>query len=754
VRFQPGSPFDPLKGISMSVETSQGRCPFTEPRQIFEDLAEARAQRGYPAVDTFLAKVVSRYDDIVQALHDPDTFSSAATVPELPAPWKERFAGRVPARGTLLGLDNPDHDRLRTAVNTFFVPRRLARYEPWIREQAHLLVDRFVADGSTDLKTSFALPLPLKVISHIVGLDADRSEWVGEALGFFLGPRDIYHPGTPEEKAQKLLDLHDYVSGVMAERRVDRRDDLISHVWNERDAGTQMTDFEMLSLFPGLMLAGHETSSNLICMGLSHLLADPARYAAAQRNDSTRAEALEELFRFESAITGMKRLVTKDTVLGGEPLSAGEHIFLAYASGSRDASKFAHPDTIDLERSWAVPHLGFGQGIHACLGAPLARLLLRVELAVLHERLPDLRLGIPYRHLEYTVVAEGRGMVALPLVWTPVAAPTSSSRQSATSEVAQSVLPRAIPVTVVSRHALTSDVLEITLSIDDRADIPDWQPGAHVDLELPDGALRQYSLCGRPGEPTLRIAVLREAAGRGGSIVIHDDLQVGDRLRVRGPRNHFTMRPAQLLVFVAGGIGITPLLPMMEEAQHRGSDWRLIYLAKSTARMPYLDELVGEYGSRIEVWPSEDKGRFPLDALWADIPSSDAYVYACGPDALLTGIEDSARRAGREHQVVVERFSARQAVFEPNRAFEAYLLRRHELVSVGENESLLDAVNRVGANVLSTCREGTCGTCEVRVVDGIPEHRDSVLSLEERLASESIMTCVSRCRGRRLVLDL
>ena len=332
-------------------------------------------------------RVVGRYDDIDAALHDPDTFSSAPTVPDPPSPWRERFAGRVPTRGTLLGLDNPDHDRLRAAVNTFFMPRRLARYEPWIRERAYRLVDGFVKDGQTNLKTSFALPLALQVISHVVGLDADRWEWIGAALGFILGPRDIHHPGTPEEKAQLLPDLHDHILEVMTERRRKRRDDLISHVWEQRDAGVvEMTDFEMLSLFPGLLPAATRTSSNLICTGLSHPLADPTRYAGAQRDDDSRAAALEELFRYESAITGMRRLVTRDTMLAGVPLRTGEQLFLAYASGSRDARRFAAPDEIDLDRSWAAPHLGFGQGVHACLGAPLARLLLRIELGILHER--------------------------------------------------------------------------------------------------------------------------------------------------------------------------------------------------------------------------------------------------------------------------------------------------------------------------------------------------------------------------------
>lgn len=222
----------------MPSTPTTGGCPvFRDPEQIFRDLTAVRASGGFPYSDVFEARMVTRYDDIVRALHAPQTFSSAPTVGQVPSPWREQFEGRVPDRGTLLGVDNPDHDRLRSAVNTFFVPRRLARYEKWIREQAHQLIDTFVEDGRTDLKTSFALPLPLAVISHIVGLDSRRAEWIGAALGFFMGPRDIYHPGTPDEKAQLLLDLHDYIRDVMAERKEDRRDDLISHIWNERDAG-------------------------------------------------------------------------------------------------------------------------------------------------------------------------------------------------------------------------------------------------------------------------------------------------------------------------------------------------------------------------------------------------------------------------------------------------------------------------------------------------------------------------------------
>ena len=725
-------------------------CPlFRDPERIFPDLSAVRAADGLPFSEVFEARMVTRYDDIVDALHDPETFSSEPTVGTVPPPWRQRFEGLVPDRGTLIGVDNPDHDRLRSAVNSFFVPRRLARFEAWIRERAHRLVDTFVEDGRTDLKTSFALPLPLEVVSHLVGLDATRAEWIGAALGFFLGPRDIHHPGTPDQKAQLLLDLHEYIREVMAERKHDRRDDLISHVWNERDSGAvELTDFEMLSLFPGLMLAGHETSSNLICMVLSHLLADPSRYAAAQRDDDSRAAALEEFFRFESAITGMKRLVTRDTVLGGIPLAAREHVFLAYASGSRDTARFSHPDELDFGRTWAVPHLGFGQGVHACLGAPLARLLLRVELSVLDERLPDLRLDVPTDELEHTVVSEGRGLVALPLAWTPVKPSARETRQGPLQPAAA-----AIPVVVASRRDLTADVVELTLAPED-AVIPQWDPGAHVDLELLDGSLRPYSLCGAGPDGSVRIAVLREPNGRGGSRAVHDHVRAGDRLRIRGPRNHFRLRGTDFLLFVAGGIGITPLLPMIEEAERTGTGWRLLYLGRSRDRMAYVGDLVERFGSHVYAWPSDERSRYPLDDIWARMPEGRSLVYACGPESLLSGLEDSARRHGQEHRLVVERFAPAAVEHEPNRPIEVVLARRGRTVRVPADQTVLDAVNAVGANVLSTCREGTCGTCEVRVLDGIPEHRDAVLSSEERLENTSMMTCVSRCRGSRLVLGL
>ncbi|WP_345762164.1 PDR/VanB family oxidoreductase [Diaminobutyricibacter sp. McL0608] len=341
-------------------------------------------------------------------------------------------------------------------------------------------------------------------------------------------------------------------------------------------------------------------------------------------------------------------------------------------------------------------------------------------------------------------------MVSLPVEWDPR---LTSKPRILSPVVTTTATTTAIDVTVVGRRILSDAVVELSLS-SDGSPFPSWEPGAHIDLELPDGAIRQYSICGGDRDIIIRIAVLREEAGRGGSRSVHDRVRVGDRLRVRATRNHFRLREAPFYLFVAGGIGITPILPMIDAAAATAADWRLLYLGRSRDRMPYLDELQDQYGHHVYAWPSAERGWYPLDDIWARMPAGPALVYGCGPEGLLAGLEDSARRYDAIDRVVIERFHPRNIEHEPNPPFEVTLARSGAVMTVSEDESVLDAVNRAGANVLSTCREGTCGTCEVRVLAGIPEHRDSVLSLEERLENASMMTCVSRCRGQHLVLDL
>lgn len=718
-------------------------CPFSNPSQVFEDLADAREAPGLTWSAQMNRWVVSRHDDIVAALHDPITFSSQPTVPDMPAHVLEAFSGTVPLRGTLIGHDNPTHDRLRAAVNTFFMPRRIARFESWIESQAHVLIDEFYDEGEVDFRTRFSSPLPLKVISHIVGLDPDRSEIYFNALQFFSSPGP--------EKLQPLVDFHDEVMAAIEARRHRRYDDLISHVWNLRDSGeAEMTDFEMLSLFPGLMLAGHETSANLIVMALTHMLARPGSYEAAQVDDASRARAIEEALRFEAPITGMPRRVTCPVTLGGTELKVGDEVFLAYASGNRDRRYYDRPEEFDVNRAGTQQHIGFAQGIHACLGAPLARLLLKVEMRVIADRLPNLRFAKAYEEREYLPVREVRALVDAPFAWDVTEeGRAKKGKHSHLSEIRSD--DGWIAAHVIGRRKVATDVVEIVIAAD-AGSLPDWTPGAHAEIELPNSLIRQYSLTGRitdSGHWT--IAVLREDNGRGGSQFMHDELPVGAKIRIKPPRNHFPMSGEGPVLLIAGGIGITPMIPMLAAATARGRQVHLVYLGRKRSGMAYADGL-NELGTQqVTLWPADEKGRFDLGGHLAEL-SPDTAVYCCGPERLIQSIE----RACDIHSLSlrVERFAPAQFDDSTNAPFEVILRSTGEVLPVAADETILAALGRRGIFVQSTCQQGTCGTCEVGVVEGDILHRDTVLTKEEHAAGDTIMVCVSRCAGGRLVLDI
>ncbi|MFD7708740.1 PDR/VanB family oxidoreductase [Streptomyces sp. NPDC059785] len=302
---------------------------------------------------------------------------------------------------------------------------------------------------------------------------------------------------------------------------------------------------------------------------------------------------------------------------------------------------------------------------------------------------------------------------------------------------------------VAEREFVSDGVLALVLRHPLGDELPGWEPGAHIDVLLGPGVERQYSLCGDPADRSgWRIAVLREPAGRGGSARVHDRVGTGDTLRVRGPRNHFPLAAAPRYRFVAGGIGITPILPMITAAEGAGADWTLLYGGRTRASMAFTGEL-SRYGDRVTFAPQDETGLLDLGSVLTGLPD-DTLVYCCGPEPLLSAVEERCP-AGR---LRLERFRPREAEERQDGAFDAVLARSGRTVTVPAGVSVLDAVRAAGTEVLYSCTEGTCGTCETDVLEGVPDHRDSVLTDAERAAGETMLICVSRCRGKRLVLDL
>jgi ferredoxin-NADP reductase len=303
-------------------------------------------------------------------------------------------------------------------------------------------------------------------------------------------------------------------------------------------------------------------------------------------------------------------------------------------------------------------------------------------------------------------------------------------------------------------RTVAEGVVALVLADPNGVELPAWTPGAHIDFILGDDLIRQYSLCSSPSKPDLwRVGVLRAQDSRGGSERVHDILSPGSLVRVRGPRNHFPLVTSPRYLFIAGGIGITPLLPMIAEADASGADWRLHYGGRERASMAFLDELA-QYGDRVNIVPQDEQGMLNLEAVLGT-PQSNTLVYCCGPEGLLAAVEKfcASWPPGVLH---LERFSAKpqEPSAEADSAFELVLQRSGLTLHVPPEESVLNVIREAGVSVLASCLEGICGTCETEVVEGDVDHRDSVLNEEERATNEYMMVCVSRCRSPRLVLDL
>lgn len=304
------------------------------------------------------------------------------------------------------------------------------------------------------------------------------------------------------------------------------------------------------------------------------------------------------------------------------------------------------------------------------------------------------------------------------------------------------------------REVAAEGVVVLELESPTQEALPAWEPGAHVDLCLPNGLTRQYSLCGDPADrTTYRVGVLRDPASRGGSVYLFDEVHPGAEIEVRGPRNHFRLHPSPRYIFVAGGIGITPLLPMISAAEAAGAKWELHYGGRSRQSMCFVDEVSSVAGDRLTLYPEDEIGLIDLDSVLHG-PSEDTVLYTCGPGGLLQAIEDrtSAWPAGAVH---MERFEPKEFDEEADTAsFEIELTESDKVLVVPSDKSVLQVLMDAEVEVYSSCQDGTCGTCETTVLAGEVEHRDSILTAEEQAANDRMYVCVSRATCARLVLEL
>jgi len=771
--------------VTATAQAHGAACPFSAQAAAFdpftdayiEDPAElvrwARDQKPVfysPKIDYW---VVTRHQAIKEIFRDPHAFSPSNALESLAPPSEEATAVLksydYAMNRTLVNEDEPMHMARRRALMAPFTPDHLRQHEPMVRRLVTEAIDSFVDAGEVDLFKALTWHVPFSVALHFLGIDdeEDRERMHEFAVAH---TKNAFGRPTPEERIEvahtvgKFWQLSGEILAKM--RRTPEGPGWMRYsIRQQKHHPDVVTDSYLHSMMMAIIVAAHESTSFATTNAIKTLLEHRESWNELREDPALISPAIEECLRYNGPIASWRRRALRNVEIEGVQIPAGARLLLVVASGNRDERAFDDPGLLDIRRSNMVDHLSFGYGVHQCLGKNIARMEMQIMIGELARRLPHMHLKP--QEFEYVHNLAFRGPQNLWVQWDPAQNP---ERQDPGVRKAQQAIQLGAPVSTsmtrrlevmsVDTLATGPDILRIRLKSPTGAPLPQWTPGAHVDVECGDtGLSRQYSLCGDLDDRHhWELAIQRDALSRGGSAWLHRYARVGAVLRLRGPRNHFHLdeQASGPLLLIAGGIGITPIMAMAQRAQSLGRDYQLHYSASTRARAAYAGELQALHGRRLHLHISDEGGRADLAALLA-APDDTTQIYACGPETLLAALQTEVDRAGwRADALRVEHFENNAAKLDPahERAFEVELQTTGLTLQVPADRTVLEVLHAANVDVQCDCEEGLCGSCEVGVLAGDIEHRDSVLTPAERQAGQRMMTCVSRARTGRLVLDL
>ncbi|MEA3393427.1 MAG: cytochrome P450/oxidoreductase [Pseudomonadota bacterium] len=711
--------------------------------------------------------VVTRYDDIKAIFRDNITFSPSIALEKITPTSQEAndvlASYNYAMNRTLVNEDEPAHMARRRVLMEPFTPEALKHHEPMVRQVTREYVDRFINDGKADLVDQMLWEVPLTIALHFLGvpeedMDTLRQYSIAHTVNTWGRPK-------PEEQIKVAHAVGNFWQ--LAGKILDKmRKDPSGPGWMRYGIRKQaehpdvVTDSYLHSMMMAGIVAAHETTANATANAVKLLLQHPSAWRDICEDPGLIPNAVEECIRYNGSVAAWRRLATKDTRIGDIDISAGSRLLIVMSSANHDGRHFEDPDLFDIRRDNSSEHLTFGYGSHQCMGKNLARLELQIFLEELTKRLPHMRLS-PQK-FTYVPNTSFRGPEHLWVEWDPTLNPERVQpailQQQATvrmGEPSRHAISRTVVVDEVRQVA--TDILHLRLKSPDGSAMPRWTPGSHIDVECgtPDLS-RQYSLCGDPSDSSvLEIAVLKDPDSRGGSRWLHENLQRGDKLKIRGPRNHFRFdESTKKAIFIAGGIGITPVATMARRAKELGIDYELHYSGRSRATMALLDELSQLHGARLQVYAKDEGQRNDFGRLLGQ-PQPGTQIYACGPVRMLESLESCCEK-WPEDALRVEHFQSTRSTLDPEKehAFEVELKDSGLLVKVPANQTLLTALRSANIDIQSDCGEGLCGSCEVKVLSGQVDHRDVVLTRSEREANNKMMACCSRAAGMKLILEL
>ncbi|MEP5731404.1 MAG: cytochrome P450/oxidoreductase [Sulfitobacter sp.] len=676
--------------------------------------------------------VLTQHAPVQNALRDHLRFTSAKGVAG------DKFGSEF-LQGNTVASDPPTHTKLRRAMAPPLLPGALETIRPEVERVADTLIEGLVGKGSFDAVSDLARYLPLKIVTEMVGLpdfgQDNMLKWAAVAF-------DVL--GEQNERGQKALDAIAEMRAFIKSQVT--RETLKEGSWTYRildlvDQGALSADLAPFAI-RDYINPSLDTTISATGQLIWQLSQNPDQWNKLRDNPDLCRNAVNEAVRLGTPIRSFSRHTTQEVEVAGITLPQGARVMMLFASANRDAQVFDNPDEFDVTRD-PKDHLGFGSGIHMCIGMHLAQLEMISLLKAMISSVGRIEVGRPEIALNNTIAA----FATLPTTF-------QADARAAVRTQAVVTHPSLLSATVIKRKTIAKDIVSLTLQSSDETPLPVAQAGAHIDIHIRDGLVRQYSLTGQMSS-TYEIAIQKEPESRGGSVAMHETYKVGASIKISHPRNNFPLvaGTAPNLLF-SGGVGLTPILAMAWElhAAKRLFEWHAS--ARSGADLAYAQDLQNlPFADRIHVRLDDVSIHQPDIPSCLNAASQDAHVYICGPKGYMDFVQSSALEAGLDAQHIhVEHFGAEIDV--DGDPFEVVAQRSGVSVEVGLKETILGALIRVGIAVPTSCENGVCGSCLTAVVTGTPDHRDLVLTDCEKASNNRIAVCCSRSKTKKLVLDL
>ncbi len=702
-----------------------------DPYPVYEKMRDLGPVVYLPQHDLY---ALPRYDEVSEILRQPLRFVSSRGVSPIPKV-------NVILVGSTLNSDPPEHDKTRAVTSEPLLPGALKEIEPLLVSSANGLIDTLCKRGEFDAISDFAQFLPVTIVAELVGLPVDSDQmlkWASATFNLF---------GTENARtAQAFEDLVDLRDFLQEYGRPEKLKDggwakRIFEVGPERGISYEICAQLMRDYINPSLDTTISTTGQIVKFFADH----PDQWDLIRQDASLIPNAVEEAVRMATPIRAFTRYAIEDSDIAGHTIPAGKRVIVMYASANRDPRKFADPDRFDVNRD-VHDHLGFGQGVHMCMGMHLARREIILLLEALHRRVEKFELlGEPVVAMNNTIHAYASMPIKVHLAADVlVAAPKSTEHDDPW-----------LDVTVQNRSDVATDIIGLELASTHGTPLPSYDAGAHVDVYVKSGLIRQYSLTGDPADRSkYRLGILLDPKSRGGSTAIHTGFKEGTQVKIGRPRNNFQMgsNVAQTILF-AGGIGVTPMLNMAYALEASGASWEMHYCGRTADRLAFTDELE-RFGDKVQVHidSGPDDQKLDINSVLANA-KSDKHIYVCGPNGFMDFIVKSAENYDWNDDCVhLERFGAE--VNTDGAPFTVVAQKSGKSFEVLPSETISQKLEENGIHVQVSCQSGVCGTCLTRVAEGMPDHRDLVQTDLEKASNAQITVCCSRSKTKKLVLDL